>query len=153
MSEAGTARRQVARARGWARRLAMQALYQWQVGGQTPEVIEAQFREDREMGNADPAYFRELLNGVSEYRAELDAAIGRRLDRPAAQLDPVERAVLWVAGYELLKRHDVPYRVIINEAVDLAKQFGAEQGHRFVNGVLDRVARDLRSVEVGEFER
>jgi N utilization substance protein B len=152
MSEAGTARRQVAQARGWARRLAMQALYQWQVGGQTPDIIEAQFSQDREMGNADPAYFRELLKGVSDNRTELDAAIGRHLDRPADQLDPVERAILWVAGYELLKRHDVPYRVVINEAVDLTKQFGAEQGHRYVNGVLDRVARDLRSMEVQQFK-
>ena len=148
MAASRSAQRQLALGRGWARRLAMQALYQWQMTDQPPDLIESQFGESPDLAKADLTYFRELLHGVCHHRVELDAAVDPYLDRPAVQLDPVERAVLWIAGYELLKRRDVPYRVVINEAVDLTKLFGAEKGHRFVNGVLDRLAHSTRAEEM-----
>ncbi|MDX1606355.1 MAG: transcription antitermination factor NusB, partial [Candidatus Competibacterales bacterium] len=120
--------RRFARQRSWARRLAMQALYQWQLTHQDIGQINAQFLAERELGEADPAYFQELLQQTVLRLDTIEAALGPHLDRPTTQIDPVERAILWLAGYELLYRIDVPYRVIINEAVELAKQFGAEQG-------------------------
>ncbi|OBS08713.1 transcription antitermination factor NusB [Acidihalobacter prosperus] len=141
--------RQISRARHAARRLAVQSLYQWQITGDQPKDILAQFKGERPLGDADVEYFRELLLGVPEHRAAIDAAISPYLDRPLERVDPVERAILRLAGYEMMQRLDVPYRVIINEAVDLAKVFGAEQGHRFINGVLDKAVRQLRAVEIG----
>lgn len=141
--------RQLNRARHVARRLAVQSLYQWQLTGDSPKDILAQFREDRTLGDADSSYFRELLLGVPEQAEAIDAALSPYLDRPLDRVDPVERAILRLAGYEMMHRLDVPYRVIINEAVDLAKVFGAEQGHRFINGVLDKAVRQLRAVETG----
>jgi N utilization substance protein B len=143
-----TAKPSLRRVRHQARRLALQAMYQWQIGGQELAEIETQFLEQEEAAVADAGYFRELLHRIPEQRAELDAALAGHLSRAPQTLDPVERAILWIATYELLKRHDVPYRVILNEAVDLSKLFGAEQSHKFVNGVLDKVARDCRSAEI-----
>ena len=133
--------------RSWARRLAMQALYQWQLTGQDVGLINAQFLTNQDIDRADLAYFQELLQQPPRHLDAINAALAPHLDRPAAQLDPVEQAILWVAGYELMFRRDVPYRVVLNEAVELAKNFGAEQGHRFVNGVLDKAARQLRTAE------
>ncbi|QLF92684.1 transcription antitermination factor NusB [Pseudomonas sp. ABC1] len=131
-----------------ARRLAMQALYQWQMAGQNLNEIEAQFRVDNDFAGVDGAYFHELLTGVARISSELDAVIVPNLDRPVDELDPVELAILRLSTYELKQRTDVPYRVVINEGIELAKVFGATDGHKFVNGVLDKLAPSLRSAEV-----
>jgi N utilization substance protein B len=136
-------------ARSRARRLAVQALYQWQIGGQTPAAIESQFLLQDEFRDCDAEYFQVLLHGVCAEVAALDDAISPHLDRAIASVDPVERAVLRLGAYELLHRPELSYRVVINEAVEAAKLFGAEQGHRYVNGVLDKLARTARSVETG----
>lgn len=139
------------RRRSRARRRALQALYQWQMAGQDIAEIERQFVEEYEMGLTDLDYFSELLHEIPARVSTLDAAIDEHIDRPFRTLDPVETAILRVGAYELLERPDVPYRVVINEAVELAKGFGAEQSHRFINGVLDRVGRThpLRRAELG----
>lgn len=143
------ARRYRGRARSWARRYAMQALYQWQLAGHDLHVIDAQFLEDQDMGKADQDYFRELLHRVPAHLEIINSVLVPYLERPLEQVDPVEKAVLWIAAYELLKRPDIPYRVVINEAVELSKLFGADQGHRFVNGVLDKTAQTVRPEETG----
>lgn len=125
----------------------MQALYSWQMTDADPRELLAEFREDEEHAKADAEYFREILIGVTRNRQALDARMEPFLGRPLDQLDPVEHALLWLGQWELAESVDVPYRVVINEAVDLAKRFGAEQSHRYVNGVLDRLAADLRAAE------
>ena len=141
------AKKHFTRSRSWARQYAMQAIYQWQMTGQDTAVIDAQFQDDQDMSKADVNYFRELLQQVPVRMQDIDTTLTPFLDRPLAQVDPVELAILRIAGYELLYRHDVPYRVVINEAVEIAKKFGAEQGHRFINGVLDKAAHQLRPHE------
>ena len=137
------------RGRSWARRYAMQALYQWQMTGQQLGIIDAQFLDDDELiSRADVSYFQELLHQVLARTDDLNTTIIPYLDRPLEQVDPVERAILWIGAYELCHRDDIPYRVVINEAVELAKKFGAEQAHRFVNGVLDKAAHGARSSEI-----
>lgn len=131
------------RARSRARRRALQALYQWQVAGQDLAAIEKQFLEEYQMGRVDLEYFSGLLHGVPARVRELDAAIDPFLDRPFSTIDPVEKAILRLGAYEFMERIDVPYRVVLNEAVELAKVFGAEQSHRYINGVLDRVGRTV----------
>ncbi len=133
--------------RSWARRCAAQALYQWQLTGQDPTTIASQFLADQDLPKADPAYFQELVHRVPALAEEIDVAFAPFLDRPLAQVDPVERAILRIGGYELMQRPDIAYRIVINEAVELAKLFGAEQGHRFVNGVLDKLAHSVRKAE------
>lgn len=133
--------------RSWARRCAMQALYEWQISGQQPSQIAAQFLADEDLNKADPDYFRELVYQIPARAAEIDAALDPFLDRPLALVDPVERAILRIGGYELMQHPELAYRIIINEAVELAKLFGAEQGHRYINGILDKLARVARSVE------
>ena len=135
------------RARSLSRKLALQALYQWQLTGQTAAELRNQYAEDAGFADADVDYFRELLNGITDGAAALDATLAGLIDRPVGQLDPVERAVLLIGLYELGQRLDVPYRVVINEGVALAKRFGATDGHKFVNAVLDRAARGLRAAE------
>lgn len=135
--------------RGWARRCAVQALYQWQLTGQPPSQIETYFLANEDLSKADPNYFRELVHQVPAHVTEIDAALEPLLDRPMIQVDPVECAILRIGGYELLQRPDISYRIVLNEAIELAKVFGAEQGHRFVNGVLDKLARSVRAVEFG----
>lgn len=140
-----TARHPVSpRARRRARRLAMQALYQWQMGGQTADELCAQFSAAAGFGKADAAYFRELVEGIVAASAQLDARIGEFADRDIARLDPVERAILLIGMYELEHRPDVPQRVIINEAVELGKCFGAAEAYKYVNALLDRAAGALR---------
>jgi N utilization substance protein B len=134
-------------ARRRARRCAVQALYQWQVGGNDLNAIEAQFRAEPDNRKADFDYFHELLHQVPAHVSELDAHLTPLLDRPVPEVDPVERAILRLCSYELAHRLDIPYRVVINEGVDLAKRFGAEQGHKYINGVLDALARELRPIE------
>lgn len=130
-----------------ARHAALQAIYQWQVTRQPPEEIERQFLEDQDPSQFEPTLFHELLHGVPTHLAELDAGLAPLLDRPVEEVDPVERAILRLGAFELRYSPEIPYRVVINEAVELAKLFGAEQGHRYVNGVLDRLARRIRSAE------
>lgn len=137
----------MSKARSRARQRAVQALYQWQLTAQNLGEIETQFITDREMGKADMEFFHELLHEVPSHLDELDGLLSPLLDRPIAQVDPVERAILRMGAYELKFRIDTPYRVVINEAVELAKTFGAEQGHKYVNSVLDKVARSVRTAE------
>jgi len=137
----------MSRGRTAARRLVVQALYQWQVTDQSPSDIEAQFLGGDETRGCDLDYFAELLRDVTARVDELDGQLAPLLNRSLTQVDPVERAILRVGAYELGHRPEIPYRVVISEAVELAKRFGAEQGHRFVNGVLDRLARELRADE------
>lgn len=125
----------------------MQALYQWDISGNNLSDIEAQFVEEEGFDKADADYFNELLHKVPAMLDEVEESFSPYLDRPVNEIDPVERAVLRMASYELLTRIDVPYRVIINEAVNLTKKFGAEQAHKYINGVLDQTARKLRAVE------
>ncbi len=139
------------RLRGRGRRRAVQALYQWQIAGQDLIDIEAQFRDQMEWDGEDWEFFVALLHEVPKATDRLDELLAPRLDRAVAALDPVERAILRIGTYELIERLDVPYRVVINEAVELAKQFGAEQSHKYVNGVLDKIAREqpMRAAEMG----
>ena len=140
-------------ARSLARERAMQALYQWQITGQSSTDIEKQFLEQQDMKGVDKKFFSELLREIPAHLNELDAHGGEVLDRPLAQVDPVECAILRIGIYELQQRIDIPYRVVINEMVELAKQFGAEQSHKFINGTLDKLAKELRSVEVNARKR
>ena len=139
--------RQLARARRGARKLLVQALYQLQLAGQSWQDIHAQFVADPEAAGADLAFFREALRHVATERVALDAELTRFADIPPARLDPVEHAILLLGLYELQHRPDVPFRVAISEAVELAKRFGATDGYKFVNGVLDRAAGELRAAE------
>jgi N utilization substance protein B len=136
------------RARSKARRCALQAIYQWQVGGQAIADIESQFMAEQDLTQADVAYFSELVHGVPAHAVELDAHMAPYLDRPVAELDPVELAILRIGISELAHHPEIPFRVVINEAVELAKVFGAEQSHRYINGIMDKVARDLRRSEL-----
>jgi len=131
-----------------ARSFALQALYQWSLAGQDASEIEAQFRVDNDMGATDVKLFSELLRGVSTGSQALDEAYRPFLDRPLTDLDPVELNVLRIGAYELIHRLEVPYRVAINESVELAKTFGATESHKYVNGVLDKLAQRVRSAEV-----
>jgi N utilization substance protein B len=131
-----------------ARELALMGLYQWLLAGGEPADITVHLREQGGFERADEAHFDTLLAGGIREAVALDAAIARHVDRPTTQLSPVEHAVLMIGAYELQHCPDVPYRVVINEAVELAKAFGGTDGHKYVNGVLDKVAADLRSAEV-----
>lgn len=135
--------------RSRARSVLVQALYQWQMTGQDVSQIETQFLEEaEEMADADVEYFTALLHEVPAKLKELDAHISPYLDRSITQVDPVERAILRLGACELALHPEIPYRVVINEGVELAKRFGAEQGHKYINSILDKVARELRAVEV-----
>jgi transcription antitermination protein NusB len=136
-----------AASRAVARKLALQAIYRWLLNDAPWQDLVKEFGEAEDMPNADPQYFREVVEGVWASRKSLDERLAELVDRPVEQLDPVEHAVLLVGLYELSARPDVPYRVAINEAVGLAKRFGATDGHKFVNAVLDRAARTLRPGE------
>ena len=136
-------------ARSRARRRALQAVYAWQVSGGNVRDVIAQFAHEQAREIADLAYFEDLVRGVVAGSAELDAALAAHLDREVAQVDQIERAVLRIATYELLHRLDVPYRVVLNEAIDSTKRFGSEHGHTYVNGVLDKLARAWRVTETG----
>jgi len=134
-------------ARSRARRRALQALYAWQIGGSRMGAVIDQFRHEQDMEVADLEYFEDLLHGVERHIAAIDEAIKPYVDREVEQIDPIERAALRLATYELKYRPDVPYRVIINEAIEVTKRFGADHGHSYVNGVLDKLASALRSTE------
>jgi transcription antitermination protein NusB len=134
-------------ARSRARRRALQAVYAWQISGNTMARVIDEFRHEQDMEVADLDYFEDLLRGVNEHCGDLDEGLKPFLDREVAQVDPIERAVLRLAAYELSHRLDVPYRVVINEAIEVAKRFGAEHGHTYINGVLDKFAARTRQAE------
>lgn len=134
-------------ARSRARRRALQAVYAWQMSGSSMSKVLEQFRDEQDMDIADLQYFEELLRGLDANRAEVDEALTPFLDRPLDLVDPIERGVLRLAVFELLHRPDVPYRVVINEAIEIAKRFGSEHGHTYINGVLDRGAQTWRAAE------
>jgi N utilization substance protein B len=135
-------------ARRRARRLVLQALYQWQMSGTDEAEIERQFREDPSFERVDAQFFHELLRGVIERCGALDEQLAPLLDRKVNELDRVELALLRMGVFELSHRPDVPFKVAIDEAVGLARVFGAEESHRYINGVLDAVARSERAREV-----
>ena len=132
-------------ARVRARRTAVQACYQWLINKQPmSEIIDEFVNERPELKKADKEYFRDLLQGMNRYSSELDKVLQPFLDRAINEVSPVERAILTLGTYELVHHPELPWRVIMNETVELAKMFGAEQSHRYINGILDRAARDIR---------
>jgi N utilization substance protein B len=135
------------RQRAMARKLALQALYRWQINECPWQDLVQEFGAAEDMPRADSEYFRELVEGICAARTALDEQLAGFIDRIPALLDPVEHAALLIGLYELAHRPDVPYKVAINEAVSLAKRFGATDGHKYVNAVLDRAARELRPAE------
>jgi len=134
-------------ARRRSRRALLQAVYQWQMTGAETAAIEHDLADEGALKKADREFFRALLRGVVFGTEELDALLAPALDRKLAELDKVELALLRLGAYELKHRIDVPFRVVIDEYVELAKTYGAEESFRYVNGVLDRLAQDLRALE------
>jgi transcription antitermination protein NusB len=136
-------------ARHWARRLALQAIYQWQMTDHNPTEILLQFSEDENITKADNAYFQELVQNIPKEYRTLDESLSPFLQgRKLEELDPVELVILRMAAYEFSQHPEIPYRVIINEAIELTKKFGAQDSFKYVNGVLDQLARKLRPVEL-----
>ena len=133
-----------------ARHFGLQALYQWTLSGASAADIEAEFRIDNDFQHTDGEYFSAVLKGVVGDVDALEALFSPVLDRRLGELDPIERNLLRLGTFELRDRIDVPYKVVISEAVALAKKFGATDSHRYINGVLDKVARDLRTLEHAE---
>lgn len=131
-----------------SREVALQGLYEWLLGGSDAGVIDAHMREQESFAGCDVAHFDALLHGCIREAADLDAVLARHVDRPTKDLSPVEHGILLIGAFELLHCVDIPYKVAINEAVELAKSFGGTDGHKYVNGVLDKAAGDLRAVEV-----
>ena len=148
MSRASGHQKSSPAARRKARRFALQALYQWQVSGSGLGDIEAEFRTDNDMSKVDDEYFHDILHGVPKEKSVLDEKIQPFLDRRIDELTPVELAILRLGAFEMCPRIDVPYKVVINEAIELAKTFGATDGHKYVNGVLDKLAQRERMVEI-----
>ena len=133
-----------------ARHYGLQALYQWTLSGASPSDIEAEFRVDNDFRHTDGEYFSAVLKGVVDDVDGLESLFEPALDRTLDELDPIERNLLRLGTFELRDRIDVPYKVVISEAVALAKKFGATDSHRYINGVLDKVARELRQVELAQ---
>ncbi|MGZ5014126.1 MAG: transcription antitermination factor NusB [Methylobacter sp.] len=138
----------MSQARTNARKAAVQALYQWQMAGQNLSEIERQFLEEERLKDAQKSYFVELFYGVPKNLEAIDQALSEFVDRPVDTIDPVERAILRIGVYELLHRLDMPYRVVLNEGINLAKYFGADGSHKYVNGILDKVAQQKRAMEI-----
>ena len=138
----------MSRQRSKARSLAVQAVYQWQMAGQNVQDIINHFLTEYADKKVDIDYFRELVIGVSGDLSRLDESLSPHLDRSIESIDPVERAILRLGAFELATHPEIPYRVVINESIELAKVFGAEQGHKYVNGVLDKTAKSLRPLEM-----
>ncbi len=137
----------MAHARSAARKLALQALYRWQLNRCVWQELVQEFDAEAQAGRADRDYFQMLIRGVCAGHEQLDAALAPLLNRRPAELDPIEHAALLIGSYELRERPDVPFRVVVDEAVGLARRFGATDGHKFVNAVLDRAARLWRPAE------
>ena len=133
-----------------ARHFCLQALYQWTLSGASVTDIEAEFRVDNDFQHTDGEYFSAVLKGVVKDVEALEELFSPSLDRKLEELDPIERNLLRLGTFELRDRIDVPYKVVINEAVALAKKFGATDSHRYINGVLDKVAKELRTVECAQ---
>ncbi|MBI5938220.1 MAG: transcription antitermination factor NusB [Betaproteobacteria bacterium] len=131
-----------------ARELVLRALYQWQLTGDDFAKLLAQAEEAEEYPQANTAFLKALLDGILKEATALDAALAPHLDRKVAELSPIEHGVLLVGAYELSHSLDVPYKVAINESVELAKRYGGTDGHKFVNGVLDKLAKETRQVEI-----
>ncbi len=138
----------MSQARTNARKAAVQALYQWQMTGQNLSEIERQFLEEERLKDAQRNYFTELFYGVPKNLEAIDQALSEFVDRPVDNIDPVERAILRIGAYELLNRLDMPYKVVLNESINLAKYFGADGSHRYVNGILDKIAQQKRAIEI-----
>lgn len=137
-----------AQSRRYARERALQALYQWDLGKSQSSDVRKQFLDGQDMSRVDVDYFVLLFNGVSHDPEPLDEALADALDRPIGDLDPIERGVLRIATYELMQCQDIPARVVINEGIEITKRFGADKGHRYVNGVLDKLAASVRPLEM-----
>jgi N utilization substance protein B len=133
-----------------ARRRALQALYQYQLTGQNAGVILLQFRQTQDFKGVNDAYFEQLVRGVINQQAELDEKLQPFLDRSLEVVDAIEKNVLRIGAWELLNAPQLQFRIVLDEAIDLARRFGAEQGHAFVNGVLDKAARTWRPAEFAE---
>jgi N utilization substance protein B len=138
-------------ARRRSREVALQGLYEWLLSGSDAGVIDAHVREQEGFDKCDSAHFDALLHGCIDEAADIDAVLARHVDRKTNELSPIEHGVLMIGTYELKHCIDIPYKVAINEAVELAKSFGGTDGHKYVNGVLDKAAVDLRPVEVEAF--
>jgi len=134
-------------ARSKARRFLLQAMYQAELTGEDYSSIAVPFIADHNMKRADISYFREILNGLQARYDQLSVDIATKLDRDFAELDPIEKSILLLGAYELSARIDIPYRVVINEGVELAKSFGATESYKLVNSVLDALSKDMRCVE------
>ncbi len=134
-------------ARRKAREYAVQAIYQWQMTGNPLNEIEAQYLTTMNANKVDTKYFQELFMGVLTDLETLDQKLAPALDRDIEDIDPIERGVIRLSAFELMKRIDIPKKVVINEGIELAKTFGATDGHKFVNGVLDKISKDLRPHE------
>lgn len=130
-----------------ARVMALQALYQRHMAKAAVSQIEAEFRVDNDMSNVDLPYFQDLLRGVDRHQSELDQVLQPYLDRPIHEVDPIELCILRLGAYELKHRIDVPYKVVLNETIELAKRFGGTEGHKYVNGILDKLSQRIRIVE------
>ncbi len=131
-----------------ARRCVVQALYQWQMTGESLSRIEQNFADEELLKGAQKNYFSEIFHGIPQQLNKIDEALAEFVDRPVEKIDLVERAVLRIGVYELMNRLDTPYKVIINEGVNLAKYFGADGSHKYVNGVLDNVSKKIRETEI-----
>jgi N utilization substance protein B len=131
-----------------SREFALQAIYQWQLAQQSPHELEKQYKTAEGFDKADAGLFKTLIVGVVQNADRISTAMTPHLDRPWAEVSPVEKAVLLIAGYELIHMPETPYRVIINEAIELAKSFGGTDGHKYVNGVLDKLAAINRAEEI-----
>ena len=138
----------VAKGRSNARKKAMQALYQWHMSGNDLGEIETQFHEEQNMEKVDVEYFSALLHGVPTEINSLDELIAKYSDRADSELDPIEQTILRLSSYEIKNRIDIPYKIIISESLTLAKLFGSDKSHAFVNSVLDKLAKELRKVEI-----
>jgi N utilization substance protein B len=147
VSSTSSPQRYTSGAKSLARKLAMQAIYRWQLNDAPWQDLVSEFSTEEGMDRADGDYFRELVQGVCGTREVLDAELAGFMDRGPHLLDPIEHAVLLIGAFELKSRPEIPFRVVINEGVSLAKRFGATDGHKFVNAVLDRAARTLRPNE------
>lgn len=138
----------VNQARRYARERALQALYQWELAGSDVSTVRAEIIERQEMSLVDEDYFISLFDGVAKDPEAIDKHLSTALDRPIEELDPIERCVLRISTCEFLHHLEIPARVVINEAIEITKRFGADQGHKYVNGVLDKLALSLRPVEM-----
>ena len=141
--------KQEIKVRRWARKMALQGLYQWLMSGNTLIEIEAQVRALNPENIIDPTYFSKLLYGVETQLSVIEAAFAEFLDRPIQSLNPIEHTILRISSYELLFVPEIPYRVILDESVTLARTFGSQEGHRYVNGVLNNLAKKVRAIEIG----